>query len=46
MEQVYVSIKEENQDAYNVEVLKYVFTIELSSTAKIAEARKYVSTKD
>jgi len=46
MEQVFVFIKEESQDAYNAKVLKFVFTIELNSTAKTVEVLKYVSIKD
>jgi hypothetical protein len=46
MEQVFVFIKEESQDVYNAKVLKFVCTIELSSTAKTVEAHKYVFTKD
>jgi hypothetical protein len=41
-----VSIEDESQDVYNAMVLKYVFIKELNLTAKIAEALKYVSTKD
>ena len=44
--QAYVSIGEESQDACNATVLKFVFTKELSSTAKNVEAPKYVSIKD
>jgi len=46
MEQAFVCIKEESQDAYNAKVLKFVFTTGLSSTVKIVEALKYVSIKD